>query len=126
MMRDQQRWAYCDVRPDGTITYYGIAEGHRIQARPNVHAVDTNRWVEEAVAWLGWQGWELVSVVHGEGRTFYFRRPIAEHTAEVEAQNIGMEAVSLAVAEEDLVLDADADARSINPARLIEEEFLPE
>ena len=65
-------------------------------------------------------------MVHGEGRTFYFKRPIDEQSAEIEAENIGMEAVGLAVAEKDLALDVDADARSINPARLIEEEFLPE
>lgn len=125
-MSDRQRWAYCDVRHDGTITYYGIADGHRTQVRPNVNAVNINRWVEEAVAWLGWQGWELVSVAHGEGRTFYLKRPIDEHTAGIEAHKIGMESAGLAVAEQDLRLDVDADARAINPARLIEEEFLPE
>ncbi len=125
-MRDQQTWAYCDVRPDGTITYYGVADAHRTQARPNIHAVDTTRWVEEAVAWLGLQGWELVSVTDGDGRTFYFKRPVDEQTAEVAAARVGRAATGVSAAEmPDDPVD-DPDESTIDPVRLIEEEFLPD
>ena len=39
MMHDQRTWAYCDVRPDGTITYYGVADALQVQPRPNMGAV---------------------------------------------------------------------------------------
>lgn len=125
-MRDRQAWIYCDVRPDGTITYYGMAGAHRTQARPNVHRVETTRWVEEAVAWLGLQGWELVSVAQGDGRTFYLKRPIDEHTAEISAERSGTVAAGVSVAE---VIDHpgdNPDIPAIDPMRLIEEEFLPD
>lgn len=121
-MRNRQTWAYCDVRSDGTITYYGVARAHRTQARPNVHKVETTRWVEEAVAWLGLQGWEIVGVVQDEGRTFYLKRPIDEHTAEVAAERSGTVAAGVSIAE---VID-DPDVPAIDPVRLIEEEFLPD
>jgi len=127
IVRSQQTWAYCDVRPDGTITYYGVADAHRIQARPNIHAVDTRRWVEEAVAWLGLQGWEMVGVVQGEGegRTFYFKRTIDESTAGLEAEHIGVAFAGVGLAEAGS-LPEEPDIPAINPVRLIEEEFLPD
>src|SRR4051794_41857769 len=75
MIRNQQGWAYCDVRPDGTITYYGVADAHQTQARPNVQAVAAARWGEEAVAWLGLQGGGLGAGLDGGGRPHYFKRP---------------------------------------------------
>ena len=125
-MRDERTWAYCDVRPDGTITYYGVAKSHRTQARPNIHAVDTTRWVEEAVAWLGLQGWELVNVVQAEERTFYFKRPIDERTAEVAEERLGTVTAGASAAEVIDAIDEDPGKRAIDPVRLIEEEFLPD
>lgn len=125
-MSSRQTWTYCDVRPDGTITYYGVAKAHRTQARPNIHAVDTTRWVEEAVAWLGLQGWELVNVVQGEERTFYFKRPIDERTAEVAEERLGTVIAGVSAAEVIDVLDEDFGERTIDPVRLVEEEFLPD
>lgn len=125
-MSDRRGWAYCDVRPDGTITYYGVADDHRTQGRPNVHAVDATRWVEEAVAWLGLQGWELVGVVQDEGRTYYFKRPITDRGADIEAERIGIAAVGATVAAGDPLPEDDPEAPAIDPVRLIEEEFLPE
>lgn len=125
-MRNQPTWAYCDVRSDGTITYYGVAGAHRTQARPNVQAVDTERWVEEAVAWLGLQGWELAGVVQGDGRTFYLKRAIDAHTADIEALRIGAAAAGLSLADVGMDDPDDQDIPSIDPARLIEQEFLPD
>jgi len=125
-MRDRQTWAYCDVRPDGTITYYGVARAHRTQARPNIHAVDTTRWVEEAVAWLGLQGWELVNVVQTDERTFYFKRPVDEQEAEVAAERLGTVTAGVSAAEVTEVLDDEPGERRIDPVRLVEEEFLPD
>lgn len=124
-MRSQQTWAYCDVRPDGTITYYGVADAHRTQARPNIHAVDTRRWVEEAVAWLGLQGWEMVGVVQGEGRTF-FKRPVDGHTAEIGTARVGTEATGVGLAEVGSFPEGEPALPAIDPVRLIEEEFLPD
>jgi hypothetical protein len=125
-MSDHQMWAYCDVRSDGTITYYGVAEDHHTQARPNVHAVNALRWVEEAVAWLGTQGWELVSVVEGTDRTFYFKRPLQEQGAEILAEAIGLETATAAVIEPNPDATEERTEPVIDPARLIEEEFLPD
>ena len=124
-MSEHTLWAYCDVRPDGTITYYGVAEDHQTQVRPNVQAVDTRRWVEEAVAWLGTQGWELVGVVRMEDdRTFYFKRPIQQQAADVLAQTIDLEAATATIPERSV--DDSPEIPIVDPARLIEEEFLPE
>ena len=125
-MQERRTWAYCDVRPDGTITYYGVADDHRTQARPNVHAVDTERWAEEAVAWLGLQGWELIGVVHGEGRTFYFRRPIDARTETFEGEDVAAAGAGTTPPEVGVVAGEEPDAAGIDPVRLIEEEFLPE
>jgi hypothetical protein len=126
-MRDYQPWAYCDVRSDGTITYYGVADAHRTQMRPNVQAVDTLRWVEEAVAWLGTQGWELISVVErDDGRTFYFKRPVQDQTADVDAEAISLEAATATDISLDRRMDDAPEVTRVDPARLIEEEFLPD
>ncbi len=125
-MRDQRTWAFCDVRPDGTITYYGEAGAHRTQARPNVHAVETERWVEEAVAWLGLKGWELGSVMHDDGRTFYLKRSIDSSTADVDALGVGAEATGVSLAEIGIDPEEEPDVPRIDPVRLIEEEFLPD
>jgi hypothetical protein len=125
-MRERHAWAYCDVRPDGTITYYGVAGDHRTQARPNIQAVDARRWTEEAVAWLGLQGWELVAVVPGEGPTFYFKRPIDEQVATLEIEQADAAIAGIAVSGVNDVPDDDTDRSQIDPVRLIEEEFLPE
>ncbi|HVL25860.1 MAG TPA: hypothetical protein VM450_17345 [Thermomicrobiales bacterium] len=124
-MSARRGWAYCDVRHDGSITFYGVADDHHTQARPNIHGIEARRWVEEAVAWLGAQGWELVAVVQGEGRTFYFKRPLDDEivggeellaTAGIEQRGSDLEEGP----------DEEAGVSVIDPARLIEEEFLPE
>ncbi len=84
--------------------------------------METTRWVEEAVAWHGLHGRELVSVTDGDGRTFYFKRPVDEQTAEVAAVSVGRTATGVSAAE----IADDPDGTTINPVRLIEEEFLPD
>jgi hypothetical protein len=102
-----------------------VAENHRTQARPNIHAVNAQRWAEEAVAWLGLQGWELVAVVQGEGPTFYFKRPLDDDTAVLEAERLA-DAAAGPVGNAERGPADDAGAPDIDPVRLIEEEFLPE
>jgi hypothetical protein len=126
MIRNQQGWAYCDVRPDGTITYYGVADAHQTQARPNVQAVAATRWVEEAVAWLGLQGWELVAVLDGAGRTFYFKRPLDATGADLMAERVGAAVEGVRMPDDVAPPDDEPGRSPIDPVRLIEEEFLPD
>ena len=65
-------------------------------------------------------------MVHAEGRAFYSKRPIGRLSVEVEGQDTSMETASLAAAEVEADRNANADARSMNPAWLYEEEFPPE
>jgi hypothetical protein len=81
--------------------------------------------VEEAVAWLGTQGWELVSVVLAEDdRTFYLKRPVRDQTADILAQPLARETATATAP--DLPVNDTPEIPVLDPARLIEEEFLPE
>jgi hypothetical protein len=126
MMNDAKAWAYCDVRPDGTITYYGVADAHQVQPRPNIGAVEPTRWVEEAVAWLGLQGWELVTVSAGISRTYYLKRPIDSSGADLEADLIAVEFTSEGPEQTASAPDEGPDLSTVDRVRLIEEEFLPD
>ena len=125
-MHTHTAWAYCDVRPDGTITYYGVAEAHQVQPRPNIGAVEPTRWVEEAVAWLGLQGWELVSVSAAPSRTYYLKRPIDASGADPEADLIAVEFTDGRPEQTAPAPDDGPDLSTIDRVRLIEEEFLPD
>lgn len=126
MMHDQRAWAYCDVRLDGTITYYGGADADQVQPRPNIGAVEPTRWVEEAVAWLGLQGWELVAVSAGADRTYYLKRAIDTPSAELEADLVTVESTDVSLKETAPPADEGPDLSTIDRVRLIEEEFLPD
>ncbi len=126
MRGDPQAWAYCDVRRDGTITYYEVGDAHRVQPRPNIAAVNATRWAEEAVAWLGLQGWELVSVSAGTDRTFYFKRPIDTPTGELEALLVAMESTDAGPEDTAATPDDGSDLSLVDQVRLLEEEFLPD
>jgi hypothetical protein len=63
--------------------------------------------------------------VQGEGRTFYFKRPIREQTADVAAAASALEAAAATPLSDPHLEDPPA-LPVIDPARLIEEEFLPE
>lgn len=123
-LRDHLFWAHRDVRHDGTITCYGIAEDHLTRARPNIHALDAGRWGEVSVAWLGTQGWELIAVAEGAGSTFYLKCTIEERSATLEIQVSGMETTGVSVTNEKVLLEDTANTLTINPVRLINEEFL--
>ncbi len=126
MMRNPQVWAYCDVRLDGTITYYGVGDAHQVQPRPNIGSVDASRWAEEAVAWLGLQGWELVSVSTFADRTFYFKRPLDTPADELETLLLTMESTDADSEDTSATPDDGSDLSSVDQVRLLEEEFLPD
>jgi hypothetical protein len=126
MMHGERVWASGDVRPDGTITYYGIADAHREQPRPNIGAVEPTRWAGEAVAWLGLQGWELVAVSAGISRTYYLKRPIDASDADLEADLIAVEFTSESPEQTAPAPDKGPDQSTVDRVRLIEEEFLPD
>jgi hypothetical protein len=123
---DQRAWAYCDVRPDGTITYYGVADAHRMQPRPNIGGVESTRWVEEAVAWLGLQGWELVAVSAGADRTYYFKRPIDTASADLDTDLVAIEVSDERSGGTGPSSEEDPDLSNVDRVRLIEEECLPD
>lgn len=78
-------------------------------------------WRKPLPDWAG-----SLLVVHAEGRAFYSKRPIGRLNVEVEGQDTSMETTSLAATKVELDRNANADARSINPAGLYEQDFPPE
>jgi hypothetical protein len=110
-MDSAQRWEYCHVEDDGMITYFGV-EGYHAEHVPESDDDDyTAR--SKRIAWLGTQGWELVTIVEYLNEdafpvTMYFlKRPLADAAVENGHATVAEEPAGEAI--DDLTVIAVSD-----------------